>query len=120
MNEAYNLFDKITDVLETWGVQAKEGKLQVGEILIQWGWSTATSAEKDNGLWGASQTISFPENFRTDNVFVWLTDDLGWSYQTSLGLMDAYHDKFTWGNLNTRQAATTIHVCWLAIGLAPN
>lgn len=121
MNEAYNLFDKITDILESWDVQAEEGKLQIGEVLIQWGSATATSSEMSDVYWGIRKNVTFPQAFRAGAaVYVWIQDNLGGDYLSTNTPSSITVTGFQWRNVNERLKETTIGMSWLAIGLTPN
>ena len=120
MNEAYNLFDKITEVLESWGVQAEAGKLQVGEVLIQWGSTSATSSEI-SAYWGIRKNVTFPQAFRAGAaVYVWIQDNLGGDYLSTNTPSSITVTGFQWRNVNERLLETSVGMSWLAIGLAPN
>lgn len=99
-------------------ISAGDQFLQIGPILIQWGYiSVTTQPSAKEGYWSANQQLTFPRTFSAaPNVF--FTDDLGGSYVVSNGVGTLSASGMTIKHIDTRNATTDIIIYWLAIGKA--
>lgn len=101
-------------------VKFGDGWLQVGDILIQWGLTTITSAPGggSGGIDGGRTTVYFPKAFSVSGqVHMFYSNNYA-TYLASVSSQALTHTYVTIVFSGTRELTTEVTVPWLAIGKA--
>lgn len=110
------LFNVLMALIER--IAAGDQFLQVGPILIQWGYISVTTQESSHeGQWFANQQLTFPRAFSA-SPYMLLTDDIGGDYMSSNAPNTLTNSGTLIKHIDTRTTSTRVVIYWLAIGKA--
>ena len=110
------LFNVLMALIER--IAAGDQYLQIGPILIQWGYISVTTQESAReGKWYANQQLTFPRAFSA-GPYMFLTDNIGGDYISSNAPNSLTNSGTLIKHIDTRTRSTVVAIYWLAIGKA--
>lgn len=99
-------------------ISAGDQFLQIGPILIQWGYISVTTQESSReGEWFANQQLTFSRAFSASPCML-LTDNIGGDYISSNAPNTLTNSGTLIKHIDTRTISTVVTIYWLAIGKA--